>query len=142
MISHGYLRLTLDVDLIIDLERDNLLRGLDALRELGYVPRLPIENDQFAEEQTRERWIVEKNMLVFPLWNPSDINGVSIDVFVKCPSDFDAEYEKAKWTDMEDGCKVPFVGVDCLLRMKKEAARPKDLIDIEYLQRARDGNAE
>jgi len=84
--------------------------------------------------------INEKNMLVFPLWNPSEANGMVVDIFVSCPFDFVDEYANAKWMEIEGRQKVPFVGFDCLLKMKKEAARPKDLTDIEYLMRAQDEN--
>jgi predicted nucleotidyltransferase len=137
VIAHGYLRLTMDVDLVIDLEHDNLLRALQALEKAGYKPRLPVTMDQFANEETRDRWINEKHMQVFPLWNPSDVNGMAVDVFVKCPFDFAGEYAKAKWMEF-DGQRVPFVGLDCLLEMKKDAARPKDLADIECLKKAQD----
>ncbi len=141
VIAHGYLRLTMDVDLVLDLEHGNLLRGLEALESIGYKPRLPVTREQFADVETRERWIAEKNMLVFPLWKPLEANGMVVDVFVKCPFDFDVEYETAKWMEIDGGHQVPFVGLDCLLRMKKEAARPKDLADIDGLEKARDVEA-
>jgi predicted nucleotidyltransferase len=135
VVAHGYLRMTMDVDLVIDLERDNLLRALHALERVGYKPRLPVAMEQFADAGIRESWINEKHMLVFPLWNPADENGVVVDVFVKCPFDFADEYARAKWMEF-DGQRVPFVGLDCLLKMKAAAARPKDLADIEYLKKA------
>jgi predicted nucleotidyltransferase len=135
VIAHGYMRMTMDVDLVIDLEHDNLLRALHALEKVGYKPRLPVAMEQFADIETRERWINEKRMLVFPLWNPADEDGMVVDLFVKCPFDFSEEYAKAKWMEL-DGQKVPFVGLDCLLAMKKEASRPKDLADIECLKKA------
>lgn len=137
VVAHGYLRLTMDIDLVIDLERDNLLRGLNVLETVGYKPRLPVTNEQFADAQTRENWIRDKNMMVFPLWNPSDVNGMVVDIFAKCPFDFEDEYANAKWMEIDGGTQIPFVGLDCLLRMKEIAARPKDLVDIEYLERAR-----
>mgnify|MGYP006995586990 CR=1 FL=1 len=137
VVAHGYLRLTMDVDLVIDLERENLLRGLNTLERVGYKPRLPVTKEQFADTQIRETWIKEKNMMVFPLWNPSHAKGMVIDIFVKCPFDFANEYAKAKWLEMDGGTRVPFVGLDCLLKMKETAARPKDLVDIEYLKRVR-----
>lgn len=106
-------------------------------RSVGYTPRLPVTMDQFAKEEIRERWINEKQMLVFPLWNSAKEDGMAIDIFVKCPFDFADEYTKAKWMEF-DGQKVPFVGLDCLLKMKQEAARPKDLADIDALKKARD----
>ena len=38
VVAQGYLRLTMDVDLVIDLDRDNLLRALNALEIDGYKP--------------------------------------------------------------------------------------------------------
>jgi hypothetical protein len=137
VVAHGYLRLTMDVDLVIDLERDNLLCALNVLELIGYKSRLPVTKEQFADAQTRENWVKNKNMMVFPLWNPSDGNGIVIDIFAKCPFDFADEYAKVKWVEMDSGPLVPFVGLDCLLKMKAMAARPKDLIDIEYLERVR-----
>ena len=61
-----------------------------------------------------------------------------IGVYAKCPFDFADEYAKAKWMEIDGGPRVPFVGLDCLLKMKETAARPKDLVDIEYLKRVRD----
>jgi len=140
VVAHGYLRLTMDVDLVIDLERDNLLRALNALEMVGYKPRLPVTKEQFADAHTRESWARDKNMMVFSLWNPSHVKGIIINVFVKCPFDFADEYAKAKWMEMEGGVRIPFVGLDCLLRMKAMAARPKDLLDIQYLERIRNEN--
>ena len=142
VIAHGYMRLTMDIDLVIDLDRDNLLRGLAALEKVGYKPRLPVKSEQFADAKTRESWIKDKNMTVFPLWNPSDVSGIMVDIFVKCPFDFADEYGKAKWVEMDNGQSVPFVGLDCLLKMKMASARPRDLVDIEYLERARNEEPE
>lgn len=138
VVAHGYLRLTMDVDLVIDLDRENLLRGLNALEKAGYQPRLPVTVEQFSNKEIREGWIKEKGMLVFPLWNPVEACSVVIDVFVQYPFDFASEYANAKWMELDDGVQMPFVGLECLLRMKKEAGRPKDLLDIEYLEKTRD----
>jgi hypothetical protein len=71
VIAHGFIRLKGDVELIIDLERENLLAGLTALEGIGYVPRLPVTGEQFCDSNLRKSWMLEKNMLVFPLWKPS-----------------------------------------------------------------------
>jgi len=137
VVAYGYLRLTMDVDLVIDLERENLLSALNALEGVGYKPRLPVTKEAFADARTRQKWVKEKNMMVFPLWNQSDANGIVIDIFVKCPFNFADEYAKARWMEIEGGPSIPFIGLDCLLRMKAMAARPKDLLDIEYLEKVR-----
>ena len=133
VVAHGYVRATMDVDLVIDLNRDNLVNALGALEGIGFRPRLPVSKEQFADPQTREQWIKEKHMLVFPLWNPAAPTLI-IDVFVKSPFDFDAEYKKAVWINLDEDLAIPFVARDSLIRMKQEAGRPKDLNDIEHLK--------
>lgn len=134
VIAHGFIRLTSDVDLIIDLEHDNLLAGLTALEKIGYVPRLPVTGEQFCDPDLRKSWIQDKNMLVFPLWKPSEANGLIIDVFVDYPFDFSDELSNAKRMETETGENVPFVGIDLLIQMKEKAARPKDLEDLRRLR--------
>jgi hypothetical protein len=134
VIAHGFIRLTTDVDLIIDLEPNNLSTGLKALENIGYVPRLPVTGDQFCDPDIRKSWIQDKNMLVFPLWKPSEANGLTVDVFVDYSFEFSDELENALRMDTETGQTVPFLGIDLLLKMKKEAARPKDMEDVRHLQ--------
>lgn len=134
VIAHGFIRLTTDVDLIIDLEPNNLSAGLTALEKIGYVPRLPVTGEQFCDPDIRTSWIQEKNMLVFPLWKSTEADSLTIDVFVDYPFEFSDELENALRMDTETGQTVPFVGIDLLMRMKKEAARPKDLEDMRRLR--------
>jgi hypothetical protein len=134
VVAHGYVRATMDVDLVIDLARDNLVKALGALEKIGFRPRLPVSKEQFADPEMRERWIEEKGMVVFPLWNP-EAPTLIIDVFVQSPFDFDAEYKKAAWIDLDDDLTIPFVAKDSLIRMKQDAGRPKDMDDIEHLKK-------
>ena len=44
--AHGYERFTKDVDLVIGLERENIIRGLRALLGVGYQLRIPVTPEQ------------------------------------------------------------------------------------------------
>lgn len=59
--AHGYERLTQDVDLVIRLTPDNVVRGLQALAEIGYRMPIPVTPEQFADAANRETWRTEKN---------------------------------------------------------------------------------
>src|SRR5689334_9102029 len=67
--AHGYVRATRDVDLVIGLEPENIIRGLNALIEIGYTPAIPVSPEQFADSALRERWRHEKGMIVLKLWS-------------------------------------------------------------------------
>lgn len=65
--AHGYGRVTFDLDLVVQLQPDNLRRAMQALESLGYRPTLPVQTRQFADAESRDAWIRDKNMVVFQM---------------------------------------------------------------------------
>jgi len=51
---HGVPRMTQDLDLLVELNEENILRILKALSEIGYLPRLPVRLEEFADKEIRE----------------------------------------------------------------------------------------
>lgn len=131
--AHGYERLTQDVDLVIRLTPDNVVRGLQALAEIGYRMPIPVTPEQFADAANRETWRTEKNMTVLRLW--SDLHRrTPVDVFVYEPFHFAEEYATAKWEEITKGVEAPVVRCETLIAMKRFAARPQDLTDVAELE--------
>ena len=56
VVAHGYVRATVDMDIVLHLERENVLRAMAALKEIGYRPLVPVEAADFADEQRRKLW--------------------------------------------------------------------------------------
>lgn len=132
--AHGYERTTHDVDLVIGLQRDNIIRGLRALIGIGYQTAVPVTPEQFASSELRETWRREKNMLVLKLW--SEVHRrTPVDVFAYEPFDFAREYELSRIENITDTQTARIIGLETLLAMKREAARPQDLADIANLER-------
>ena len=94
VVAHGYVRYTVDVDLIIALDPENTRRALGALEQLGYRPRVPVAMLDFADAQIREGWIRDKGMVVFQLVSDEHIE-TNVDVFVRVPFDFETQWAKA-----------------------------------------------
>lgn len=132
VVAHGYVRYTADIDIVLQLERENVLRAMNALEAIGYRPLLPVKGSDFADEALRRSWIEKKNMLVFQITN-LDRPDTQLDVFVEEPFSFAAEYEQAKWDDVA-GVRAPIVRYDELIRLKRASGRPKDLADISELE--------
>ena len=131
--AHGYLRATVDVDLVIQLKPDNVTPAFRALAELGYRPTVPVTAEQFADETQRREWIREKGMTVLSLY--SERHPISnVDVFVTEPFDFDSEYDRALVGELAPDLFVRFVSLPALIKMKRIANRPRDLDDIEHLE--------
>ncbi|MFN2476306.1 MAG: hypothetical protein ABR526_08205 [Chthoniobacterales bacterium] len=132
--AHGYVRLTQDIDLVIGLERENIIRGLRALEAIDYHLNIPVTPEQFADPAQRAEWHAEKGMLVLKLWSDSH-RRTPIDVFIFEPFDFSVEYARAVWQPVLGDISGPVLAYESLLVMKAEAGRPKDLLDIEQLRK-------
>lgn len=130
--AHGYVRMTMDIDLVIALNPKNILKALHALEEECFRPAVPVTPEQFADPANRKRWREEKEMRVLKLW--SDKYRLSpVDIFIYEPFDFAAEYARAERLELREGLSVPIVSLEALLTMKREAGRPQDLADIDAL---------
>ena len=131
VVLYGYVRFTKDIDLLIDLSEDNVRRFTKVLAALNFQPGIPIDPLDMAKEKKREEWIREKNVRVVTFYNPES-QLLQIDVLIT--KDFSSMKRIRKKIN---GLEISIVDYDDLLKMKKETARPTDLIDIEKLQELR-----
>jgi len=132
-VLHGYARLTMDVDLIVDLAPEEARRAVRALESLGFEPRAPVPAQQFADAARRTEWIEHKGMTVFSFLNPSSPM-LAVDLFVRHPIPFADLHARAERMVIE-GVPVYISCIDDLISLKQQAGRPQDLIDIENLRR-------
>lgn len=132
VVLQGHARLTADLDLVIDLEPGSARRAMQAFVSLGLRPRAPVQAKDFADPATRRRWIEEKGMRVFSLWDPQDPLR-EVDVFVEAPLPFEELWERADRMQLADMI-VRVASLDDLIAMKRAAGRPEDLLDIEALR--------
>ncbi|WP_337288852.1 nucleotidyl transferase AbiEii/AbiGii toxin family protein [Candidatus Methylomirabilis sp.] len=140
VVLHGYLRTTADLDLSIQLDRDNVLRAIRALHDHHYRPRAPVSAEEFAEKTIREQWIREKGLAVFTLWSPAHPT-LEIDLFVNEPFDFNAVYARALRIPLEK-TEATVIALEDLIAMKKSVARPRDIEDIAALESLADKGKE
>jgi len=131
VVAHGYVRYTADLDIVLNLERNNILRAMSALEAIGYRPLIPVQAIDFADESLRRSWKEDKGMIVFQV---ADLRrpDTRLDIFVTEPFDFDEEFAQAKWEDV-GGIAAPVLRVETLIEMKRAVARDKDLIDVDAL---------
>lgn len=131
---HGYVRLTMDLDLVIQLKPENIVTAWEAMEKIGYRARIPVSAREFADEKKRELWRREKGMLVLQFWS-DEHRRTQVDVFVREPFDFDREHATAPHHEITPGVIARVVGWDTLIQMKKEAGRLKDLADLDMLEK-------
>lgn len=130
--AYGYQRLTQDIDLVIRLRRDNVLRALAVLSGLGYRPVVPVAIEEFADPEKREEWVEHKHMQVFSLASDT-YPDTTVDIFAKEPFAFEAEYAAAEIHELASEISMPLVRLTTLIAMKQEANRPRDQDDVIHL---------
>jgi hypothetical protein len=130
---HGFLRATFDIDLVLAMTDENLVRFIGVARSYGLIPGIPVPIDSLRDAGQIDRWHREKGMLAFSLREPQTGGGV-VDVLVRP----DVTFEKLFANAVEGhlfGRRVPIASIDDLLTMKRIANRPKDRLDIEALEK-------
>ena len=134
VVAHGYARLTMDVDVVLDLDQANIDKAISALQNLGYQPRAPVPFSDFSDPAKREEWTKTKHMRVFSVWS-SRYPLTEVDLFLTLPFDsFDTAYTRGIDRELATGLTIHFVGREDLLAMKREAGRPKDVEDVRVLE--------
>src|SRR6185503_5262882 len=70
VVLHGFIRATMDLDLMVALDHENLSRFLPIMTAIVYKPKIPIKAIEFSDSEKREKWKKEKNMKVFSFHHP------------------------------------------------------------------------
>ncbi|MEC4679883.1 MAG: DUF6036 family nucleotidyltransferase [Nitrospirota bacterium] len=131
-VLHGYPRLTVDIDLMVDLAPEQAEKVISTLTSLGLVPQLPLDPTAFANPQTRQTWNREKNMQVFSMIDPQNPLRI-VDLFVENPIPFEDIWGRSI-TVQVNTVSIRIASLVDLIHLKRLAGRPQDLLDIEQLE--------
>lgn len=132
LVLHGVVRLTADLDLIVNLETKNLTKFVSVINELGYLPKVPVKAEELIDYKKRETLRREKGMQVFSFYHPTK-PAVLLDVFMDEPIDYKT-LEKKKKVIQAGNLKIPVVSIKHLIALKKISGRPQDIADINALK--------
>ena len=130
---HGAERLTMDVDLMLSFEAENLQRFLGVARRFGMKPVIPVTIEQFCDAPTLQRWIGEKHLLALAL-RPAEIDHPTVDILVQPVVPFDAAYARRAMVEVQDVLISVAAPVD-LIALKSGTGRLIDESDIRALHR-------
>ena len=131
-VLHGHARLTADVDLVIDLAPGAARRAIEVLTRFGLRARAPVDPMAFADAAVRQDWVDQKGMRVFSLYDPSNPM-LEVDLFAEHPIDFEELWLRSETITLAR-ISVRIASLGDLIRLKRLAARPQDLADIEALE--------
>ena len=132
VVLHGHARMTVDVDLVVDLDEEQATKAIQALVAVGLRPRVPVDPIDFADKGVRETWIRERGMQVFSMFDPSNPMRV-VDLFVSHPIPFDGLWSRSDEFQLTN-TTVRVASIPDLIHLKRMAGRPLDQADIERLE--------
>jgi len=137
VVFSGYARMTMDLDLLPDLESENLEKMISILDRLGYKPNITVPITAILDKEKREIWQREKGMKVFMLYHPEDLLN-KVDILVFHPIDFEEAYNRRQRVITDENYEIPVVSIEDLINLKRIAGRSQDLHDIRVLQKIRE----
>jgi hypothetical protein len=132
LVLHGIVRMTADLDLILDMTEDNLKKYVSCMNELGFRPKAPVQSEDFVRAENREQWKRDKSMKVFTFVNPQH-QIQQIDVFIE---------EYIPYAEVQEECvrvqardiSIPVVSIRHLKFLKNISGRAQDIADIAMLE--------
>jgi len=130
---HGYQRLTMDVDVVLASNDENLAKFIDCASSANIKPVLPIPIDSLRDAALIDQWHREKGMPVFALRGP-DMMATVIDVLVRPVVSFD-ELKRNALTKRIGPLSILVACIDDLISLKTGTGRSKDLVDIDELRK-------
>ena len=94
------------------------MKRLSIMKELGFKPKVPVMLEDFIKKEKREKWIKEKGIMVFSLFDPKEPFFL-LDVFVEVPFDFNEVYKERR--EIKAGKTIiSVIPLDILIKMKEK----------------------
>jgi len=129
---HGVPRMTYDIDLMVHLEPENILKLVTKLTQWGYKPKIPVDPRDLADEMKRNSWIFEKGMKALNFYSETLPIG-EIDIIIDTPIPYEELRNRAIRIELQDE-RISVVSIHDLIELKLRAGRKQDLADVEHLR--------
>ncbi len=127
MALHGAIRGTVDIDVVINIDKSQFLAAEQALSAIGLHSRLPVSAAEVFD--FREEYISNKNLIAWSFYNPTNPLEV-VDILIT------HDLKKIRTISKKVGqLKLCVASIPDLIAMKKQASRPQDLEDIKALEK-------
>ncbi len=129
----GYQRVTMDVDVVLAMDADNLHKFLSVAKASNLHPAIPVNLDALADAKLMDQWYREKGMLAFSL-RGSEAMATVLDILVRPVVSFTDLRRDATMVEV-GSIRIPVASIEHLIVMKTGTGRSKDLIDVEELRK-------
>jgi hypothetical protein len=140
MVLHGIERMTVDLDIMLDFEPENVDRFLACASRLGLTPRAPVSAGILRDKGKRAELVETKGALVFTFIDTGNPYR-QLDVFISPDLDY-SQFAGSTRTVPVESETIRVLTPQALLDLKLQIREPrdKDLFDIKALKAMLDGS--
>lgn len=137
-VLHGVERVTLDLDIAVEMTDLNLGRLINAVEKLGLKPRIPVSLSALRNADFVRSMVEEKGALVFSLTD-FDRPLRHLDIFLAPDLSYERLVQGAVSVDIGHA-KIRVISREKLIELKRsiQPPRAKDRFDLEELSRAKE----
>ena len=127
MALHGAICGTVDIDLVINIDKAQFLKAEQALSVIGLQPRLPVSAAEVFD--FRAEYIQNKNLTAWSFYNP--VNPLEVvDIIIT------HDLKKIQTINKKvDRLNIKLASIPDLIAMKKQVGRPQDIEDVKALEK-------
>ncbi len=142
VVLHGVERLTMDIDIAVSMEEDNLAKLIIVMNKIGMTPRVPVPAETILNPDMRKIMVEEKNALVFTFIDNRNPYR-QVDIFIQNDNLYSELVKDASVIEIS-GFKIHVISIEKLIQMKETVSPPreKDLSDIRELKKIMDNENE
>lgn len=133
---YGFIRATMDLDVLLLLDDVNTGKFIKIAKELGYQPGVPVAIDDLSDPMKRMEWISKKNMKVFSVYNPEN-SMEHVDILLEDNIGFRQAYARREIIKTGN-LTISLVNIDDLIRLKEIAGRERDKNDVRALRKIKE----
>lgn len=130
---YGIPRMTADIDFLLEMEADNVLRFQTVMASFGYSPSLPLDLKELVSVDKRKYYLTERNLIAYSFVS-LQMASMSVDVLLDSPFTFEDMWKRKELRKMQEA-EIYIVSVQDLIDMKKYANRAQDQSDILLLSK-------
>ena len=113
---HGIPRMTMDVDVVIALDPQNVDHFIAAAEELGLRPMLPVPLADLGNPAKRKEWVEQRILVAFAL-RAQEAGAPTVDVMLGLDLQFEPAYHRRVVRDL-DGIAIDVASIADLIAMK------------------------
>jgi hypothetical protein len=128
----GAMRSTADMDILVEMSDENLQSVMEVFKKQGYKIKQPLDLITIANRAIREKLIKDKHLKAVNFFKDNELK--EVDIIIDSAVSFQQARKSVVWIRIDD-LKLPVISIDNLIKMKKNAGRMVDKLDIDQLKK-------